>query len=209
MVAFIGIWIAAGLTLCIFSFLYKDNPFYKIAEYIFVGLSAGYWAAFLWWNYAFPNLFEPLWQGNYWNIIPIVLGLMMFTQLTKRSSWLVRFPLTFVLGVSLGLQIVAAVEGDLVAQQKVPTAAREHAHAAAHGIVPVEAVPADLVEEQVVVRRLTIQEHAPLAVARGQPLLAILPDIIVGQDVVGGQVAVDGDAVARIGADDVVADLVL
>jgi hypothetical protein len=110
------VWVAGVLTLAIYSFLYKDNPFYKVAEYIFVGLSAGYWAVFLWWNYAYPNLFVPLGEGNYWNIIPILLGFMMFTQLSKKSSWLVRFPLTFVLGVSLGLQIIAAVEGDMVPQ---------------------------------------------------------------------------------------------
>ena len=110
------VWVAGVLTLAIYSFLYKDNPFYKVAEYIFVGISAGYWAVFLWWNYAYPNLFVPLGEGNYWNIIPILLGFMMFTQLSKRTSWLVRFPLTFVLGVSLGLQIVAAVEGDMVPQ---------------------------------------------------------------------------------------------
>jgi hypothetical protein len=110
------VWVAALLTLAIYSFLYKDNPVYKVAEYIFVGLSAGYWAAFLWWNYAYPNLFEPLAQGHYWNLIPIAMGFMMFTQLSRRTSWLVRFPLTFVLGVSLGLQIVAAVEGDLMPQ---------------------------------------------------------------------------------------------
>jgi hypothetical protein len=110
------VWVAGVLTLAIYSFLYKDNPFYKVAEYIFVGLSAGYWAVFLWWNYAYPNLFEPMGQGNYWNIIPIALGFMMFTQISKRTSWLVRFPLTFVLGVSLGLQIIAAVEGDMVPQ---------------------------------------------------------------------------------------------
>jgi hypothetical protein len=110
------VWIAGILTLAIYSFLYKDNPFYKVAEYIFVGISAGYWAVFLWWNYAYPNLFVPLGEGNYWNIIPIILGFMMFTQVSKRASWLVRFPLTFVLGVSLGLQLVAAVEGDMVPQ---------------------------------------------------------------------------------------------
>jgi hypothetical protein len=110
------VWVAGVLTLAIYSFLYKDNPFYKVAEYIFVGLSAGYWAVFLWWNFAYPNLFEPLREGNYWNIIPIALGFMMFTQVSKKTSWLVRFPLTFVLGISLGLQIVAAVEGDMVPQ---------------------------------------------------------------------------------------------
>jgi hypothetical protein len=115
-------WLAAALTLAIYSFLYKDNPLYKVAEYIFVGLSAGYWASYMFWNYAKPNLFDPLfWPGagvapNYWNIIPLILGLMMFTQLFRQTSWMVRFPLTFVLGVALGLQVIATVEGDIIPQ---------------------------------------------------------------------------------------------
>jgi len=36
----IGTWVAAFLTLSIFSFLYKDNPFYKFAEHLMVGVSA-------------------------------------------------------------------------------------------------------------------------------------------------------------------------
>ena len=38
----IGVWIAVFLTLCIFSFLYRDNPFYRFAEHLFVGVSVGY-----------------------------------------------------------------------------------------------------------------------------------------------------------------------
>ena len=37
-----GIWVAAFLTLCIYSFLYRDNPFYRFAEHLFVGISVGY-----------------------------------------------------------------------------------------------------------------------------------------------------------------------
>ena len=38
----IGIWVAAFLTFAIYSFLYADNPVYKLAEHLFVGVSAGY-----------------------------------------------------------------------------------------------------------------------------------------------------------------------
>ena len=38
----LGAWVAVFLTLAIFSYLYKDNPFYKVAEHVFVGISAGY-----------------------------------------------------------------------------------------------------------------------------------------------------------------------
>ena len=57
----IGAWIAVFLTLAIFSYLYKDNPFYKTAEHIFVGVSAGYWASIYFWTQIQPNLFGRLW----------------------------------------------------------------------------------------------------------------------------------------------------
>jgi len=56
-----GAWIAVFLTLAIFTYLYKDNPFYKIAEHIFVGVSAGYWASMYFWTQIQPNLFGRLW----------------------------------------------------------------------------------------------------------------------------------------------------
>ena len=50
-----GIWLGAFFTLSIFSFLYKDNPFYKLAEQIFVGLSAGYWLIYSCLLYTSPS----------------------------------------------------------------------------------------------------------------------------------------------------------
>ena len=56
----VGIWVGAALTLCIFSFLYKDNPFYKFAEHLFVGVSAGYFIILRFWTVIVANLWEPL-----------------------------------------------------------------------------------------------------------------------------------------------------
>jgi hypothetical protein len=117
MLTSVGIWIAALLTLAIYSFLYKDNPIYKVAEHIFVGVSAGYWAVVLWSNYAWPNLFEPLVrQGNLLFIIPIIIGLMMFAPFIPKVSWLVRIPLTFTMGVSMALVIIQTVQGEILPQ---------------------------------------------------------------------------------------------
>ena len=55
-----GIWLAAFFTLSIFSFLYKDNPFYKFAEQVFVGLSAAYWLVYIIYSIMVPNLFAKL-----------------------------------------------------------------------------------------------------------------------------------------------------
>ena len=56
-----GIWLSVFLTLSIFTYLYKDNPFYKAAEYLYVGVSAGYWCVIAFWQQIQPNLFGRLW----------------------------------------------------------------------------------------------------------------------------------------------------
>ncbi|MFQ6678725.1 MAG: hypothetical protein ACE5D0_10480 [Fidelibacterota bacterium] len=62
--AILGAWVAVFLTLGIFSYLYKDNPFYKIAEHLFVGVSAGYWTSIYFWTQIQPNLFGRLWPAS-------------------------------------------------------------------------------------------------------------------------------------------------
>ena len=59
-----GAWISVFLTLAIFSFLYKDNPIYKISEHLFVGISAGYWMSIFFWTQIQPNLFGRLWPSK-------------------------------------------------------------------------------------------------------------------------------------------------
>ena len=60
----VSAWLYVLLTLCIFSFLYKDNPFYKAAEHLYVGVSAGYVAVISFWQQVQPNLFGRLWPSR-------------------------------------------------------------------------------------------------------------------------------------------------
>jgi len=60
----LGAWLVVLLTLCIFSYLYDDNPFYKAAEHLFIGVSAGYWASLFFWTQIQPNLFGRLWPSR-------------------------------------------------------------------------------------------------------------------------------------------------
>ena len=59
-----GAWLVVLLTLCIFSFLYKDNPFYKAAEHLYVGVAAGYVAVISFWQQVQPNMFGRLWPSR-------------------------------------------------------------------------------------------------------------------------------------------------
>jgi hypothetical protein len=56
----IWVWVAAILTLFVYSFLIKDNPLYKFAEHAMGGLGVGYWTAVLFYNVIIPDFWEPL-----------------------------------------------------------------------------------------------------------------------------------------------------
>ena len=60
----LGAWISVLLTLSVFSYLYKDNPFYRTAEHLFVGVSAGYGLSLSFWKQIQPNLFGRLWPST-------------------------------------------------------------------------------------------------------------------------------------------------
>jgi hypothetical protein len=111
-----GSWVAALLTLFIFSFLYKDNPFYKFAEHLFVGVSAGYWFAYYYHNVVIPNLYDPLSQGHYLYIIPAVLGVMMLLRLAPRIGWISRWALAFIIGMGSGYYLITYLQTNAMAQ---------------------------------------------------------------------------------------------
>jgi hypothetical protein len=121
----IGFWIGIFLTLCILSFLYKDNPFYKLAEHLFVGVSLGYVIVQQFNDNLWPKLVQSFSaeMDSPWDIIkiviPLILVLMMFTKiLSRRHAWVGRFPLAFVVALFAGLQINAVVQSELGEQMK-------------------------------------------------------------------------------------------
>lgn len=130
MSAQLDVWIGAALTLMVFSFLWRDNPFYKFAEHLFVGVSAGYWMVLGFWTTLWPNAVvklvpaaarvtdpdaalparEPL------VIIPLLLGVLMLLRLWPRYAWLARWPTAFAVGTTLGYNLVRTVRSDFLAQ---------------------------------------------------------------------------------------------
>lgn len=111
------IWISALLSLFILSFLYKDNPFYKFAEHLFIGVANGYAVTFYWHNILVPALFDPLFrQGQLLFIIPFIIGMLYFTRFIPKVSWLVRIPIGISIGYYVGASIPAAIQAYIIKQ---------------------------------------------------------------------------------------------
>jgi len=112
----IQIWVAAFFTLAIFSFLYKDNPFYRLAEHIFAGLSAGYYVGLIWESVIIQQLWDPMISGSWWLVVPGLLGVLMFARLWPRISWVSRIALAFVMGNTAGIFLITQLHGIVLPQ---------------------------------------------------------------------------------------------
>ena len=107
----VGAWLGIFLTICILSFLYKDNPFYKLAEHLFVGVSIGYVVTQQLYNVLVPKLGDITHQ--WWRIFPLILVALMFVKaVSRRWAWMGRYPLAFVVAFFAGLQINAVVTSE-------------------------------------------------------------------------------------------------
>ncbi len=110
-VMFIGI-----LTLMAWSIMYRENPYYRVAECLTIGVGAGYglWQSL---TRAWDVYFVPIaTKGQYINILPIALGFMLVAQVYPRVRYVSRIPLAFISGIGSAV----AMKGAMYATILVP-----------------------------------------------------------------------------------------
>jgi hypothetical protein len=125
-----GFWVtfAAFLTLAIMSFLYQDNPIYKFAEHLYVGVSAAYWMSLGFWTTLVANLFPKIsptlcnWFDvrftgyQYHFFIPPILGIILLMRLLPKGGWISRWALAFIVGTTAGLNLPRFLRSDFIEQ---------------------------------------------------------------------------------------------
>ncbi len=114
-----AVWIAALLTLMVYSYLLSDNPMYRLAQHLFVGSSIGYAAIIAFHNILRPHLFEPLRRDaatNWPYLIPLLLGLLLLTKARRSIAWLGNTSLGFLFGIGAALAIGGALLGSFLPQ---------------------------------------------------------------------------------------------
>ena len=91
------------LTLMIFSYLIGDNPLFRIALYIFIGVASGYAATVVWHYVLLPKLFQPLQTGDpnqlLLAIILLFFCISLLAKLAPRISWIGNFAMAILVGV--------------------------------------------------------------------------------------------------------------
>jgi len=109
------VWLAGILTLCAYSFLYKENPFYRLAEYLLVGVGAGY-ALVVGWTNILQKAIQPLQKGQIAVLIPVVLGLLLFTRFSRKQAWLSRYPIALMVCIGAAVALSGTIKEQLIKQ---------------------------------------------------------------------------------------------
>lgn len=129
-----GVFAASWVTLCILTFLYKDNPFYKAAEHVMVGLAMGYFTAYYVLQVLKPRFWDKFVLGEleegdvllgsplvfrYALIIPAILGILMLARIFPKVAWISRWPIAATIGIASGLSIPVTIQASITTQLRM------------------------------------------------------------------------------------------
>lgn len=119
-IEFISALIGLVLTLMIFSYLLGDNPLFRFAIYLFIGVASGYAAAVTVHSVFLPRLSS--FQTSDLDrllldvIIPLVISATILAKFLPRISWIGNFAMAILVGVGAAAAIGGAVIGTLLPQ---------------------------------------------------------------------------------------------
>jgi hypothetical protein len=116
----IGLWAGFVLTLMIFSYVLGDNFLYRLAVYVFVGLSAGFItmitveSVILPWLRATLLATNPAPENVVLGLVPLLLGILLLMKMTNRLGRLGNLGLAYIIGVGAAVAVIGAISGTLL-----------------------------------------------------------------------------------------------
>jgi len=120
----LGTWVAALLTLAVLSYILGNNIVFRMAEYLFVGMAAGYAGALAWSQVLWPRLLmliaEPREHWPY--AVFFALGVLLLARGARRIAVLGNLPLGVLFGTGAALAVGGALTGTLVPQMRAAIA---------------------------------------------------------------------------------------
>ncbi|MBN2145740.1 MAG: hypothetical protein JW726_00070 [Anaerolineales bacterium] len=116
----IGLVVGFLLTLMVLSYIIGDNPLFRLAIHIFIGVASGYAVALVFYNVLYYQIIVPLLSNSSGSMGLVVPALILFAWLlTKSSTRLAHLGnplLAFLVGVGAAAAIGGAVLGTIFPQ---------------------------------------------------------------------------------------------
>lgn len=99
----IGVWLQVICTIGVLTYLYKENWFWRIFEYSIVAGFTGYSLAYGYHNYIKPFIGEKMLKEGQWSfLIPLILGILLYTRFIPGWGWLGRYAMAYMIGYGAG-----------------------------------------------------------------------------------------------------------
>jgi len=115
-----GLLLGLVLTLFVFSYVFKDNPLYKIAVHLLVGVSAAYVSVVIIGDVIVPvfrKLVEdPVSLSNLLWLIPIALGALLLLKAVPNIAWIGNSSMAVLIGIGASVGLAGAITGTLLPQ---------------------------------------------------------------------------------------------
>jgi len=106
------------LTIMVFSYLLGDNPLFRIATYLFIGVSAAYVFVIILYQIIIPKVIIPLFDGEnnqkFMLAIPLLLSILLFFRLSSKTNFLGAIPLAFIVGSGAAIILTSSFSGTLI-----------------------------------------------------------------------------------------------
>jgi glucan phosphoethanolaminetransferase (alkaline phosphatase superfamily) len=108
-------------TVLILSYVVGDNPAFRLAIHVFIGIAAGYVAAVVLLQVIANKMILPLFMGDatekFLVVLPsMVLGLFLLAKLSPRFEWLGRPVVAFLVGTGAAAAVAGAIMGTIYPQ---------------------------------------------------------------------------------------------
>jgi hypothetical protein len=105
---------SAAMVIATWSFLYKENIFSRTAATIIISVSS--------FHHFMRNIDRawsqgvvPIWeQGKILNVIPLFLGLLLYTRLSRQYSWLASYSFSVTLGLGTGATLTTLFSANVL-----------------------------------------------------------------------------------------------
>jgi len=116
----IGAALGFFLTLALLSYLLGDNPLYRLALHLFIGVAVGWGLMVVMDNVITPRLAVPLQSGSDTEkllvAVPLILFLFLILKISPKLSALGNISIAYMVGVGAGVAVGGAITGTLLPQ---------------------------------------------------------------------------------------------
>jgi hypothetical protein len=121
---FVGMIVAALLTVMILSYFLGDNKLFQAATHVFIGVAAGYAGAVAWDSVIRPSLVSPIIsQGlgallDFEMIVAWILVIMLLFKIMPITAKIGSLPMALLVGVGAAVVLGGAITGTLIPQSR-------------------------------------------------------------------------------------------